>query len=45
MFVFDEEYTDRAAFDAHRKHLDELGVDLGAILAGASTLEFYEKVY
>ncbi len=45
MFVFYEEYADQAAFDAHRKHLGELGVDLGAILAGAPTLEFYEKVY
>ena len=25
MFVFYEEYTDKAAFDAHRKHLGELG--------------------
>ena len=45
MFVFYEEYTDQAAFDAHRKHLGELGVDLRAILAGAPALEFYEKIY
>ena len=45
MFVFYEEYTDQAAFDAHRKHLGELGVDLRAILDGAPVLEFYEKIY
>lgn len=44
-FVFYEEYTDQAAFDAHRKHLGELGVDLRAILDGAPVLEFYEKIY
>lgn len=45
LFVFYEEYTDQAAFDAHRKHLGELGVDLRAILDGAPVLEFYEKIY
>lgn len=45
MFVFYEEYTDQAAFDAHRKHLGELGVDLGAILDGAPALEIYDKIY
>ena len=44
-FVFYEEYTDQTAFDAHRKHLGELGVDLRAILDGAPVLEFYEKIY
>ena len=44
-FVFYEEYADKEAFDAHRKHLGELGVDLGAILDGAPTLEFFEKIY
>ena len=45
MFVFYEEYTDKAAFDAHRKHLGELGVDLAAILDGAPALEIYDKIY
>ena len=44
-FVFYEEYTDQAAVDAHRKHLGELGVNLAAILDGAPSLEFYEKIY
>lgn len=44
LFVFYEEYTDQTAFDAHRKHLGELGVDLRAILDGAPVLEFYEKI-
>jgi len=45
LFVFYEEYTDQTAFDAHRRHLGELGVDLRAILDGAPVLEFYEKIY
>jgi quinol monooxygenase YgiN len=44
VFMFYEEYTDQAAFDAHRKHLGELGVNLAALLDGAPTLEFYEKI-
>jgi quinol monooxygenase YgiN len=44
VFMFYEEYVDQAAVDAHRKHLGELGVNLGAILDGAPTLEFYEKI-
>jgi quinol monooxygenase YgiN len=43
-FMFYEEYVDKAAFDAHRKHLGELGVDLAAFLAGAPVLEFYDKL-
>ena len=39
-----EEYVDDAAFSAHRKHLGELGVNLGALLDGAPVLEFYEKI-
>ncbi len=45
LFVFYEEYTDKAAFDAHRKHLGELGVNLAAILDGPPALEMYEKIY
>jgi quinol monooxygenase YgiN len=44
VFMFYEEYVDDAAFSAHRKHLGELGVNLAALLDGAPTLEFYEKL-
>ena len=44
VFMFYEEYVDQAAFDAHRKHLGELGVNLAAVLDGAPVLEFYEKL-
>ena len=44
VFMFYEEYVDDEAFKAHRKHLGELGVNLGAILDGAPVLEFYEKI-
>ena len=44
VFMFYEEYVDQAAFDAHRKHLGELGVNLGELLDGAPTLEFYDKI-
>ena len=44
MFMFYEEYVDDDAFKAHRKHLGELGVNLGALLDGAPALEFYEKL-
>jgi quinol monooxygenase YgiN len=44
VFVFYEEYTDQAAFDAHRRHLHELGVDLRAFLDGPPVLEFYKKL-
>lgn len=44
VFMFYEEYVDKAAFDVHRKHLGELGVNLAALLDGAPVLEFYEKL-
>ncbi len=44
LFMFFEEYVDDDAVKAHRKHLGELGVNLGAILDGAPVLEFYEKI-
>jgi len=44
VFMFYEEYVDQAAFDAHRKHLGELGVNLGAVLDGAPELEFFDKI-
>jgi quinol monooxygenase YgiN len=44
LFMFYEEYVDQAAFDAHRRHLRELGVDLRAFLDGPPVLEFYKKL-
>lgn len=44
VFMFFEEYADDDAVKAHRKHLGELGVDLGSMLDGAPVLEFYEKI-
>jgi quinol monooxygenase YgiN len=44
VFMFYEEYDDQAALDAHRAHLREMGIDLRAMLDGAPTLEFYEKL-
>ena len=44
MFMFYEQYTDQAALDAHRTHLKELGVDLGAMLDGSIVREFYEQL-
>lgn len=44
VFMFYEEYVDQAALDAHRKNLQALGVDLRAVLDGAPTLEFYDKL-
>ena len=39
-----EQYEDRAALDAHRDHLKEMGLDLSALLAGRPELEFFEPV-
>jgi quinol monooxygenase YgiN len=44
LVMFYEKYTDKAAFDAHRKHLQELGVNLADLLDGRPLLEFYEEV-
>ena len=44
VFMFYEEYDDQAALDAHRAHLREMGIDLRAMLDGAPTLEFYDKL-
>jgi quinol monooxygenase YgiN len=44
VFMFYEEYDDQAALDAHRAHLREMGIDLRAMLDGAPTIEFYEKL-
>jgi autoinducer 2-degrading protein len=44
VFMFYEEYDDQAALDAHRAHLREMGIDLRAMLDGAPSLEFYDKL-
>lgn len=44
VFMFYEEYDDQAALEAHRAHLREMGIDLRAMLDGAPTLEFYDKL-
>ena len=44
VFMFYEEYDDQAALEAHRAHLREMGINLGALLDGPPTLEFYEKL-
>jgi quinol monooxygenase YgiN len=44
VFMFYEEYVDQEAFDAHRKHLRELGVNLAELLDGAPVLEMYDKI-
>jgi quinol monooxygenase YgiN len=43
-FMFYEEFDDQAALDAHRAHLRAMGIDLGAMLDGAPSLEFYDKL-
>jgi quinol monooxygenase YgiN len=44
VFMFYEEYTDQAALDAHRKHLQELGVNLADLMDGKPELEFFDKI-
>ena len=44
VFMFYEEYADQSALDAHRAHLKEMGIDLRAVLDGAPSLEFYDKL-
>ena len=44
VFMFYEEYEDRAALDAHRAHLKEMGIDLRAMLDGTPVLSFYDKL-
>jgi quinol monooxygenase YgiN len=38
-----EEYDDQAALEAHRAHLCDMGIGLGALLDGPPVVEFYEK--
>jgi quinol monooxygenase YgiN len=44
LFMFYEAYDDQAAHEAHRAHLREMGIDLRAMLDGAPTLEYYDKL-
>jgi quinol monooxygenase YgiN len=44
VFMLYEEYDDHAALEAHRAHLREMGIDLGALLDGPPLVEFYEKL-
>lgn len=37
-----EQYDDKAAVDAHRKHMKEMGVDLSDLLESDPTLEYYD---
>jgi len=44
VFMFYEEYADQEALEAHRAHLRVMGIDLGAMLDGPPTVEFYDKL-
>ncbi len=44
VFMLYEEYADEAALEAHRAHLQAMGIDLQAMLDGPPVLEFYEKL-
>ncbi len=44
VFMFYEEYTNEAALDVHRKHLQELGVNLADLIDGKPELEFFDKI-
>jgi quinol monooxygenase YgiN len=43
VFMLYEEYDDQAALEAHRAHLCDMGIGLGALLDGPPVVEFYEK--
>ena len=44
IFLFFEEYVDRAAIEAHARHLGELKIDFGAYFAGPPQAEYYVKI-
>jgi quinol monooxygenase YgiN len=44
VFMVYEEYDDQAALEAHRAHLREMDIDLGAMLDGPPIVEYYEKL-
>lgn len=37
-----EQYDDKAALDAHRAHMKEMGVDLSGLLKGRPELAYYD---
>jgi quinol monooxygenase YgiN len=41
-FMFYEQYTDQAAFEAHRAHLREMHINLDSYFEGAAEHEYYE---
>ena len=44
VFMVYEAYDDQAALEAHRAHLRDMGIDLGAMLDGPPIVEYYEKL-
>lgn len=44
VFMLYEVYEDQTALEAHRAHLRAMGIDLGAMLEGPPTVEFYDKL-
>ena len=44
VFMFFEEYADKAAIQAHGQHFKELGIDLSAYLDGPVVAEYYDKI-
>jgi len=44
VFMLYEEYADQEALEAHHAHLRVMGIDLGAMLDGPPTVEFYDKL-
>ena len=44
VFMFFEEYADKAAIQAHGQHFKELSIDLSAYLDGPVVAEYYDKI-
>ena len=44
LFMVYEQYQDQAALDAHREHMQSIGGELGSMLKGPPSLEFYREV-
>src|SRR5258708_36278588 len=42
MFMAYEQYTEQAALDAHRAHLNEMGIDLASFIDREPVREFYD---
>lgn len=43
-FLVYEQYTDRAALDAHREHMKEIGQEIGKLITGPPSLELYRPI-